>query len=46
MGDAFAIPDIWDTIKIYDAHIQTIKNFKNDYEILLAGKHGVEAAKG
>ena len=46
MGDSFVVPDLWDTIKVYEAHIQTIKGFKSDYDNLLSNKQEVEKAKG
>lgn len=46
MGDSFVVPDLWNTIKVYDAHIQSIKNFKSEYDNLLSQKQEVEDAKG
>jgi hypothetical protein len=46
MGESIAVPDLWETIKVYDAHIQSIKDFKSEYDNLLAQKQEIENAKG
>jgi hypothetical protein len=46
MSDSFVVPDLWNTIKVYDAYIQSIKDFKSEYDKLLSQKQEFENTKG
>lgn len=46
MGDSFVVPDLWNTIKVYDAHIQSLKGFKSEYDGLVFQKQDLENEKG
>jgi len=45
IGDSLVVPDLWGTIRVYDAHIQSLKAFKSDYENLLSQKKDLEEAQ-
>ncbi len=45
MGDSFVVPDLWNAINVYDAHIQSIKDFKSNYDNLVSQKQVVEDTK-
>ena len=46
MGESPAMPDLWDTIKVYETHIQSIKAFKSDYDKLVSHKQEIDEANG
>jgi hypothetical protein len=46
MGESLAIPDLWDTISVHDAHIQSLKALKSDYDALVSQKQEDDKARG
>ena len=45
MGDSLVVPDLWNTIMVYDAYIQSLKAFKYDYDNVLSQKKELEKAQ-